>query len=365
MAARLSSHPLHAFTVAFADHQAFDESVAARESAAAVGAIHHEVRIGAADLAEHFDAALWHAELPFVNANGIAKFLLSRAVRAAGFKAVLTGEGADEIFAGYVHFRRDVLLDRQPPHLEVELTRLAALNPVSRPMMLATGSSSSMAGVEKLLGFVPSFLAAHAQGTERALGLLNAEFRRTHSGRDAWQTWLHHIDAPRQLWGRNRLNQALYLWSKTMLPLYLLPILGDRLEMAHSIEGRLPFLDHELVEYAVGLPVDLKIGMNLEEKLLLRAAARPYLTARVQQTSKHPFLAPPLAAAPTSPLYTRLRDTVHSAQFRASPFYDQRSVAALVDQLPQMSTEQQAQADVLLMNILSFTALAAKFSLAV
>ena len=357
MAAKYAPRPVTAFTVAFKDDPLFDETALAQEAAQAVGAEHHVVEVTAKDLAEHLDAALWHAELPFVNGNGIAKFMLSRAARNSGFKAVLTGEGADEIFGGYLHFRRDVLMDRCPPDLDTALAKLAAANPVASPMMHATSLLPSLRPVQKLLGFVPSFLAVSGEGTARAQGLLRAAFRETFAERDAWQAWLAHIDAPRQLWQRDRLNQALYLWSKTMLPLYLLPILGDRLEMAHSVEGRLPFLDPAVVGLATQLPVGLKIGPNLEEKRLLRAAARPFVPERVASKAKHPFLAPPLAGNPKSPLYSRLLDTINSTAFRSQPFYDPKAVSALVQSLPDMTPAAQAQADVQLLNILSFAVL--------
>ena len=88
------------------------------------------------------------------------------------------------------------------------------------------------------------------------------------------------------------MNQSLYLWAKVMLPNYVLTFLGDRMEMAHSIEGRLPFLDHHVVELARDLPLDQKIRGTVE-KYVLREAARPVLTATVYARQKHPFTTPP------------------------------------------------------------------------
>ena len=78
-----------------------------------------------------------------------------------------------------------------------------------------------------------------------------------------------------------------------MLPSYVLTVLGDRMEMAHSVEGRLPFLDHHVVELARDLPVSQKIR-GMTEKYVLREAARPVLTATVYGRQKHPFITPPL-----------------------------------------------------------------------
>lgn len=109
LAARHHTGPIRAFTLTF-DRPDYDEEVQAREMAAKVGANFFPIPIRQDDLADHLPAALMQAETLCFNAHGVAKFLLSRAVRDAGYKVVLTGEGSDEILAGYVHFRRDLLL---------------------------------------------------------------------------------------------------------------------------------------------------------------------------------------------------------------------------------------------------------------
>ena len=88
----------------------YDESAIAEEMAREAGAEYYPVPIRQDDLADHFADAIWHAETLCFNAHGVAKYLLTRAVRDAGYKVVLTGEGSDEIFGGYAHFRRDMLL---------------------------------------------------------------------------------------------------------------------------------------------------------------------------------------------------------------------------------------------------------------
>jgi asparagine synthase (glutamine-hydrolysing) len=74
--------------------------------------------------------------------------------------------------------------------------------------------------------------------------------------REGFQPLLGDIDVRGQLVGRDPLHQALYLWAKTVLPTYILTVLGDRMEMAHSIEGRVPFLDHHVVEVIRSQPVN-------------------------------------------------------------------------------------------------------------
>src|SRR5206468_4941641 len=103
-----------------------------------------------------------------INAHGVAKSLLSRAVRDAGYKVVLTGEGADEILAGYPHFRRDLLLydqgttGRDAESVQKLLGELQARNPVSRGLLLPDGEGASLESLRTAMGFAPSWLETSA-----------------------------------------------------------------------------------------------------------------------------------------------------------------------------------------------------------
>jgi asparagine synthase (glutamine-hydrolysing) len=107
-ASKYSKSPIQAFTLTF-DRAAYDEGDIAREMAASTGASFHPIPIKQSDIADNFADAIWHSETLFSNGHGVSKYLLSRAVRDAGYKVVYTGEGSDEIFGGYIHFRTDML----------------------------------------------------------------------------------------------------------------------------------------------------------------------------------------------------------------------------------------------------------------
>ena len=128
-------------------------------------------------------------------------------------------------------------------------------------------------------------------------GFLLPISRAQFADRDPFRVFLNRIDVAGQLRGRDPVNQSLYLWSKSMLPNYLLNMLGDRMEMAHSIEGRVPYLDHHVVEAVKEMPVSMKIH-GMTEKYVLREAARDVLTDTVYRRQKHPFLAPPTGLQP-------------------------------------------------------------------
>ena len=258
----------------------------------------HPLPIKQVQLADNFSDAIWHSETLTANPHGVAKFLLSQMVRDHGFKVVLTGEGSDEILGDTPHFRRDMLLynsaGQDPQEVERLLAELTANNEVSRGVLLPSGEPLPMDDVRRTLGFVPTWLEVRSSNATRYRRLLRPEFLAEFADRDAFRVFLNRFDVRGQLAGREPVNQSLYLWTKTMLANYLLNMLGDRMEMAHSIEGRVPFLDHKVVELVRDLPVAMKIR-GMTEKYVLREAAKPFVTDTIYRRQKHPFLRPPRA----------------------------------------------------------------------
>jgi asparagine synthase (glutamine-hydrolysing) len=157
-------------------------------------------------------------------------------------------------------------------------------------------------------------------------------------------------------------HQALYLWAKTQLPNYVLAMLGDRMEMAHSIEGRVPFLDHHVVELVRALPVAQKIR-GITEKWVLREATRSVLTPTVYARHKHPFTSPPVALAPDERLHQLLQDTLRGPVLASLPFYDRTKVVDLLDRLPAMDAAARTAVDPALMVLLSACVLHDRFGL--
>jgi asparagine synthase (glutamine-hydrolysing) len=146
------------------------------------------------------------------------------------------------------------------------------------------------------------------------------------------------------------------------LPNYILNLLGDRMEMAHSVEGRVPFLDHHVVECVCRAPVSLKIR-GMTEKYLLREAAKPLITETVYRRQKHPFLSPPVTTVPTERFHQMMQDTLRGPVLASLPFYDQKKVVALLDQLPAMSDLDRMGWDPVLMSVLSACVIRERFGL--
>ena len=225
---------------------AYDEGPIAREMAELAGAEFNPIPINQNDLAENFADAILQSETFCVNAHGVAKFLLSKAVRDAGYKVVITGEGSDEILGGYAHFRRDMLLYNRegpgPAEIEQLLAWLNENNTVSRGLLLPDGDAGNLEAVRRILGYVPSWIETFSSRAVKAQPLMADDFSCRFKDRADYLQLLSDIDVPGQLKGRDALNQSLYLWGKSVLANYILTMLGDRMEMAHSIEGACRFL---------------------------------------------------------------------------------------------------------------------------
>jgi asparagine synthase (glutamine-hydrolysing) len=133
--------------------------------------------------------------------------------------------------------------------------------------------------------------------------------------------------------------------------------------MAHSIEGRVPFLDHRLVELIRSQPVHMKIK-GMTEKYVLREAVRDVITDTVYRRQKHPFLSPPATLTPDESFHTFVQDTLRGPQFASMPFFDQRQVVDLLDRLPHMDTGARVANDQVLMLLVSMCVLHEGFGLA-
>jgi asparagine synthase (glutamine-hydrolysing) len=216
--------------------------------------------------------------------------------------------------------------------------------------------------VQLALGFVPSWLEAYGTTGSRLRSLFAPDFVAEFAECDPYRLLLNQLDISGQLTGRAPVNQSLYLWSKSVLPSYVLAVLGDRMEMAHSLEGRLPFLDHHVVELARDLPISQKIR-GMTEKHVLREAARPVLTSTVYSRHKHPFLTPPAALSPGERLYELVQETLRGSAMASLPFFDQSKVVLLLDSLPALSELDRSALDPALMILLSACALHERYKL--
>jgi asparagine synthase (glutamine-hydrolysing) len=365
LAARHHPEPIRAFTLTF-ENIDYDEGPIAREMATLAGAEFNTIPINQQKLADSFSDAILQSESLCVNAHGVAKFLLSKAVRDAGYKVVITGEGSDEILGGYAHFRRDMLLynreGQNPEEIEQLLAWLNANNTVSRGLLLPDGDVGNLEAVKRVLGYVPSWMETFSSRAVKMQPLLSDDFSRRFEHRETYQQLLSDVDVVGQLKGRDPLHQSLYLWGKSVLANYILTMLGDRMEMAHSIEGRVPFLDHHVVETICRQPVNQKIR-GMTEKYVLREAVRDVITDTVYRRQKHPFLSPPATLNPEETFSTYVQDTLRGPVMASIPYFNQKKIVCLLDRLHSMDTGARTASDQILMPLVSMCVLHERFAL--
>lgn len=363
LAQRRTSRPIRAFTIAF-DDPLYNEERLAERTADWLGCTFVPVPVSQDDLADSFDESVWHAETMIINGHGIAKYLLSRAVREAGIKVVFTGEGADEIMGGYPPFRRDMLLhntENDPVELEKLLAELAASTHSSRGLLSAVGESAP--GLEVLdtrLGWVPSALLTWSALAAKMYPLLADDFRSVGMRANPYTELLDALDVHGRLTGRDPVNQGLYVWTRTHLATYVLTFLADRMEMAHSVEGRVPFLDHHVAEYAARLPVHFKIR-GLREKHVLREAVADCVLPEIRERHKHPFMTPP-ARDSGDPLAVYCQDLLRSSIVKDQPFFDPVRVRGLMDQVAQMEPDARAAYEGVVLRVASTCLLQRRFA---
>lgn len=284
------------YTVTFdesIDRENYNEEQLARATSEYLGGEFCPVRVSRRDLIEALPRAVYFSEGTSINAHLPAKYLLSERIRRDGYRVILSGEGADEVLLGYPHLRDDFLAMQSGRWSADARAALRAAHTVSMGVMLPDGETLDLGGLERRLGgHVPSFVRAKAGFGARFAPLLGEAFKASQAGVDPFGSLADLLpDAPhRQL---PDVLRSAYLWTKLCLANYILKVLGDGTEMANSVEGRVPFLDHHFAEFVFDLPLSSLIGAG-QEKPLLRTAARGKTIEQVRTRNKHPFLTPSL-----------------------------------------------------------------------
>ena len=330
--------PVHCFSIVFPGSNAdYDEDSLATETVEHIGGIMHRIKISQSQIIENLSDAVYHSEGLAVNGHLSCKYLLNREIRKEGFKVALTGEGADECLAGYPHLRKDIFATLSNQERVALTGRLYQTNLAVAGSEISLGNTLDCSSLLHGLGYIPSFLQAKAGIGYRMYQLLSDEMLNECRRHDFFNELLSRYELDNLLKGRHSVNQSLYFWIKLTLCNYILGTLGDGCEMASSIEGRLPFLDHRLFEYAATLPMQLKIRDYTNEKYILKEAAREYITARVYRRQKHPFQAPPLTRFFSKKDFNRLRDELTSSTLANTGIFDTEKIAKFVDSIPTMS----------------------------
>ena len=329
LAARTVTRGLRTFSLTFrsAEH---DEGHWQRQMAATLDAEADSVECSTQAIAAHMPEAMRHIGCPILRTAPVPLHLLSARVRERGMKVVLTGEGADEVFAGYDIFRearvrrfcgRQPASPRRPRLFQRLYPYLPGLKQQSPEYLARFFSFGSEALDDPLYSHRPRFRSTAAAKLFFSAGLKDAL-----GDYDAAAELVERLPADFSRW--HPLHQAQYLETAFLLPGYLLSSQGDRVMMANAVEGRFPFLDHRVVSFAAGLSPDAKLS-GLKEKHILKEAARGIVPAAIIDRAKQPYRAPDAEAfaAPASPAYL---DTVLSPErLAASGLFNVQAVGKL------------------------------------
>ncbi len=332
IASRQLGGTVRAFSLTFEDAE-FDESGFQRTLADALGIDRTQQRCAKGDIAAAFATAVRHVETPIVRTAAVPLMLLSRHVRESGYKVVLTGEGADEVFAGYDLFRearirrwvaahpgsawRGRLFERLYPYLANSPTRGRAL----------TQQFFSGEGVDPARGGFAH--GPRIRATQRALQFLAPELRAQAEAidpLDELEASLPRLDARWPALARDQ-----YVEAHTLMSGYLLVAQGDRVAMASSIEGRFPFLDHRVIEFACRLRPSAKL-FGMREKHILKRAVAPWVPAAIVDRVKQPYRAPDSQSFFVDGRSADIVDDLLSPErLRRAGYFDADSVGRLVD----------------------------------
>jgi asparagine synthase (glutamine-hydrolysing) len=280
------NEPVKTYSVGFeGDAETFSELPYARMVAKKYHTDHHEVLIGPSDLINLSEKVVWHLDQPIADDACLANFMVAE-MASRDVKMVLTGEGGDELFAGYARYsgeRLSPLFQHLPRAAKSAALRVSGCIPGLRRQKLALYALSQSEEVSRFANWFPLF------NSEAKQALLSEEFKHALNGSAAspaavFAEHLARTDAT------DPINRMLYVDTKLWLPDDLLAR-GDKTSMAASLEARVPLLDHKLVEFAASLPPHLKVK-GLTRKYLLKKVSQAWLPPEIISRKKKGFPMP-------------------------------------------------------------------------
>ena len=289
---KFTDTPLETVSVAFEDPE-FDESGYQQQLIHALDTKHQEIRCSPTDIAQVFPEVIWHTEKPILRTAPAPLFLLSKLVHDSGYKVVLTGEGSDEFLGGYDIYKetkirsfwatqpdskfRPLLLKRLYPYLQ----GLQTVSPAFLQAFFRIGLENP---TQPFFSHLPRW-----ESTSKLHMFFSTAAKFELQDHDVYADVKELLPKTFNEW--EAFCRAQYLEGAFFLSGYLLSSQGDRVAMAHSVEGRYPFLDHRVVEFASTLPLQLKMKV-LNEKYLLKQAFGDQIPPAIKNRSKQPYRAP-------------------------------------------------------------------------
>ena len=341
MGQRYAGKRFQTFSLRFDDAE-YDETAYQHLMVRQLGSEHHEVVVSRSDIANIFPKVVYHTERPLLRTAPAPLFLLSQLVRQHGIKVVLTGEGADEMFAGYDLFREGKVRrfwGRQPasawrPRLLERLYPYLSRSPVAQQAITRQFFGRNIHSYQTA-GFAHDTRWHTTSALKR---LLSNNMQKEANSRTAVASFLESLPPSFSEW--HSLSQDQHIEIRTLLAGYLLSSQGDRMLLGNSVEGRFPFLDKDVIALANALPPAYKLRV-LDEKHVLKKVAHGAIPSEIIARQKQPYRAPDALSfvAPDAPEY--IQEAFSESALRAANVFEPQAVKQLFNKCRGRGTQGQ------------------------
>lgn len=282
---------LNTYSIGFTD-KIFDETEYQLEVAKFLDTNHSAFTCSTNDIIANFEKTIWHTEFPLLRTSPTPMYLLSKKVRESNIKVVITGEGADEILAGYNIFKEAKIRRfwANEPNSTARPKLLAKLYPYL-PMMKESPDFALKMFFGYKLGETENPLYSHLlrwNNTSRISAFFNEGYLHSSNGETS-KLVTDKLPVNFNKW--SGLAKSQFLETNIFMSGYLLSSQGDRVAMGNSVEGRYPFLDYRLIEFCSKLPDNYKLN-SLNEKFILKKLSKGRIPESITKRSKQAYRAP-------------------------------------------------------------------------
>lgn len=324
---------LQTFSVGFTEDE-FDETYFQNMASKYFDTKHISFKCTSKEIAENFPKVVWHSEMPLMRTSPSPMFSLSKKVRENNIKVVITGEGADELLAGYNIFK------------ENKIRRFWAKDKKSRirPLLLkklypyiSSLQNANLNALKMFYGYkleeTDSPIYSHIlrwNNSSNVLNHLSNEMHEKLSSFNPYLNFLSNIDG--KLDKLDSLSKAQYIETSVFLSGYLLSSQGDRMGMANSVEGRYPFLDHRIIEFCASLPPDYKLK-GLNEKVLLKKMMKGRIPEEILIRPKQAYRAPILSSFLGNDAPDYVKEVLSAESLKNNGIFNPESVSKLLNKM--------------------------------
>ncbi len=343
---------LNTFSIGFDDRD-FDETSYQNEAVRYLDTRHRSIICTSEDISRSFPKVIWHTETPVTRTAPAPMLLLSELVRKNNIKVVITGEGADEMLAGYDIFKEAKIRRfwAKQPNSSIRPLLLKKLNPFLPQMKEANPVILKMFYGYKLEDIENPFYShlLRWNNSNHIKKHFSGQVRSELTGYSPTEILEEKLPAGFNSW--NYLEKSQWLETSIFMSGYLLSSQGDRMAMANSVEGRYPFLDYRVIEFCNKLPCDFKLN-GLNEKFLLKKLMKNKIPESIIKRSKQPYRAPIKNAFPLNNPPEYLKEVLSPGFFKKAGIFDFNSISTLLQKIQKTGNSSEVD-DMVLVSVIS------------